>query len=99
MVVLDMCAKTCLLLTLQVAQGSTILSLETESTLSLVDFWDEEEEEKIFNHTTGAREPIMAEDPSPTMEAIFGDLHPEGQQTNQPLQKLSREREREFVRR
>lgn len=64
------------MLTLQVGDGSFIPTLEIESTLPFAELWDGDEEEEVFSHPTmETRELIIAEDPSLTMEDIFGDLH------------------------
>lgn len=44
---------------------------------------EEDEEEEVISLTmVGARELLVAKDPSPTIEDSFGDLNPEGHQTN-----------------
>lgn len=62
-------------------EGSVIPTLERESTLTFTQLQDEEEEDEIRFLMMGAIEPTIVQDLSVTMEDIFGDLLPEGQQT------------------
>lgn len=62
-------------------EGSVIPTLERESTLTFTRLQDEEEEDEIRFLMMGAIEPTIVQDLSVTMEDIFGDLLPEGQQT------------------
>lgn len=46
-----------------------------------MELWNKDEEEEVVNLVMmGMRELIITEDPSKTMEVIFGDLHLEGHQ-------------------
>lgn len=83
LVLLSMAAKTCLMLIFISSKRSITPSPEIESTLSYTELWDEEDEEGIVNlPMMGDGEPIITNDPSPTMEDIFKDLHQKGQKIN-----------------
>lgn len=64
-------------------QGIDYPVLGTESSLSYVQLWDEDGKVKVISLSMmEARELIVVEYPSPTMENIFRDLSQEGHQTN-----------------
>lgn len=64
-------------------RGINHTSAKMKSPLLFTELWDEEEEvEGTSLPWMGIRELIIAEDSSPFMEDIFGDLHLEGHQTS-----------------
>lgn len=61
-------------------EGCPSLTPGAGSTFSLAQLWDKEEEGMANLLMMSATKPVVAEDPMVTVEDIFEDLHPYGQQ-------------------